>query len=45
MELKLADTYKGGNNSLKLNPYSLNQALKEPFWLKSNETMLIDSFT
>ena len=45
MELKLADTYKGGNNSLKLNPYSLNQALKEPFWLKEDETMLIDSFT
>ena len=41
MELKLADTYKGGNNSLKLDPYSLNQALKEPFWLKEDEAFHI----
>lgn len=41
MKLKLAESYKGGNNSLKLDPHSLNEALKQPFWMKEDEALHI----
>lgn len=41
MKLKLAETYKGGNNSMKLDPHSLNEALKQPFWMKEDEALHI----
>lgn len=37
-QLKLKSTYKGGNNSMKLDPNSLNEALKQPYWMKLDET-------
>ena len=41
MNLKIYEAYKGGHNSIALDPKSLNNALAEPLWMKETDSLSI----